>query len=86
MKALFELFSTLVVFIFNFIPACCRKCDSSCTTTDLCFLKKRLDVLFCFIALAAAPLFQMVYVQDLRRHMTTPRVTDPFLREIPSLA
>lgn len=92
MKAWLQRLSTPVVFLFRFIPACCRKCDPSGMTTHPVF-DASLGFFFCKteqkdlscacscrIAVAAALLSERVYVQDLRRHMTAPRVPDSFWR------
>lgn len=92
MKARLQRLSTPLVFLFHFIPACCRKCDPSGMTThpvfdaSLFFLFCRTEqtdlscACSCCIAAAAAPLSETVHVQDLRRHMTAPRVPDSFWR------
>lgn len=94
-EARLERLSTPVVFLFHFIPACCRKCDpSDMTTLPVCgaslvfFCKtEQIDLscaCCCCLAVAAAPLSETVYVQDLGRHMTAPRVPDSFWRRTAS--
>lgn len=92
MKARLERLSTRVVFLCHFIPACCRKCDPSGMTMHPVFdaslffffcKTKQKDLscaCSCCLAVAAAPLAETVSVQDLRGHMTAPRVPDSFWR------